>query len=174
MGAAGSVNDTSGEPGYESKYESVEAAKAAGVPQADIDAYLARLAEDVIGALTEDEFKTARSALVTRYREPDRTLAEACERRWSPIANETHDWARRERLADAVALVSPQEVRDLAVELPTRPRVAVHCFGAGAHLEAFGEDDGAGSVEIGSWDKWRSAQATWPSLEAEPAAVGAA
>ena len=144
--------------------------------QAAIDAYLEGFAA-VLEGLADAEFRTSRAALVTRYREPDRTLAEACDRRWRPIEDEHYDFGRRAQLADAIERVSQPEVVLLATKLfshaifPSCPRLCVHCFGS-AHLGDFDDpgipawvlgDDGDGGAEIGDdWAAWRAAQATWP------------
>ena len=129
--------------------------------QRSIDEYMKGFS-DVVAAFTPDEFSTSRTALVTRYREPDRTLAEACDRRWRPIVHEHYDWSRRFKLADAIEQVKQSDVEQLAKRLLGFPRIAVHCFGS-AHMEKFGEDDGSRSTEVESWEAWRAAQATWPS-----------
>lgn len=128
--------------------------------QRSIDDYLRTVPDAVLGALAPDEFRTARDALVTRRREPDRTLAEAFSRRWTAIDEETYDWARRAKLADALERVTLEQVRALAARLTGAPRVAVHVFGNG-HLDDFGADDGSGSVDIESWEAWRAAQGAW-------------
>ena len=89
----------------------------------------------MIGVLTADEFQTARGALVTRFREPDRTLAEAFSRRWTAIEEETYDWARRAKLADALEAVTLEQAQALAARLTSAPRLAVHVFGNN-HLAA--------------------------------------
>ena len=93
--------------------------------QRSIDDYLRTVPEAVIGVLTADEFQTARGALVTRFREPDRTLAEAFSRRWTAIEEETYDWARRAKLADALEAVTLEQVQALA--------------GTGRHMQAFAD-----------------------------------
>ena len=128
--------------------------------QKAIDAYLARLADDVVGTLSDDDFRTARSALVARYREPDRTLAEAFQRRWAAIDEELYDWERRAKLADALEAVTREEVHELARRLATFPRLSVHVFG-NRHLDAFDEDDGSASAPIDSWETWRESQEVW-------------
>jgi len=132
--------------------------------QRSIDDYLRTVPEAVIGALTADEFQTARGALVTRFREPDRTLAEAFSRRWTAIEEETYDWARRAKLADALEAVTLEQAQALAARLTSAPRLAVHVFGNN-HLAAFGENDGSGSVAIDSWEAWRAAQDVWGDVE---------
>ena len=93
--------------------------------QKAIDAYVVQ-ADEVIAKLTNDEFLTSRTALVTRFREPDRTLAEASDRRWRPIVAEHYDWNARANSADAIEKVTQEDTIALAKRLVAMPRIAVH------------------------------------------------
>ena len=131
--------------------------------QKAIDAYVVQ-ADEVIAKLTNDEFLTSRTALVTRFREPDRTLAEASDRRWRPIVAEHYDWNARANSADAIEKVTQEDTIALAKRLVAMPRIAVHTFGAGKHLEAFGDKDGmeAKEISVDGWKDWRSEREEWP------------
>ncbi len=131
--------------------------------QKAIDAYVVQ-ADEVIAKLTNDEFLTSRTALVTRFREPDRTLAEASDRRWRPIVAEHYDWNARANSADAIEKVTQEDTIALAKRLVAMPRIAVHTFGAGKHLEAFGDKDGmeAKEISVDGWKAWRDEREEWP------------
>lgn len=131
---------------------------------AAIDAYMRDFAEGVIGQLTADEYATSRAALVTTYRQPARTLREAFDRKWAPIAKEHYDWERRTKLADLIEKLSLSEVKELAAQyVATAPRIAVYCYG-NKHYQSFDTDDQSALnfVDIDGWEAWRHAQPTWP------------
>ena len=130
-----------------------------------IDTYMRGFATGVLDELTTEEYATSRAALVTTYRQPDRTLREAFDRRWAPIAHGHHDWDRRTKLADLIESTSLAEVKELAARFVVdAPRIAVHSYG-NAHLEAFGPESAAEAalgVDIESWETWRHEQQVWP------------
>jgi len=136
--------------------------------QRAIDEYLRRF-PSVVRALTAKEFETSRTAVVTRLREPDRTLAEAHASRWAPIEHEHLDWNLKQALAASVQATSQADVaalaEDLFAESSKVPRVSVHIFG-NAHQEHFEEEDGTASTPIEDVEGWRRKQPTWPRRDA--------
>jgi hypothetical protein len=153
--------------------------------QREIDTFLIAF-PSLVAALPSTEFATAREAVVTRLREPDRTLSEAYHSRWAPIEHEDHDWGTRATLASLVEATSQADVVALAKAVAPRPppqldvdagaladtdaptlwpeplpRLLVQVYG-NPHVGAFAEEDSSGARDVTDWESWRREQPLWP------------
>ena len=128
--------------------------------QRAVDEFMAALPQ-LIADVSAEDFSTARTALVTRLLEPERTLSEAQRRRWAPIESEELDWTKTWKLAEAMRVATQAQVVAAAEALKSKAWVLVHFYG-NPHLSAFDEDDGSGAAAVEDVEKWRKGAEVWP------------